>query len=80
MIFDGLDGICKVRFNRGGKLLVPHGYVGALQLALAGLAAGVYLITHAESVAAGARCASGAASAIDARGRAQNRIFTAGPG
>ena len=32
MIFDGLDGICRVRFNRGGKLLVPHGYVGALQL------------------------------------------------
>jgi pyruvate formate lyase activating enzyme len=32
VIFDGLDGICKVRFNRGGKLLVPHGYVGALQL------------------------------------------------
>jgi pyruvate formate lyase activating enzyme len=32
VIFDGLDGICRVRFNRGGKLLVPHGYVGALQL------------------------------------------------
>lgn len=32
MIADGLDGICRVRFNRGGKLLVPHGYVGALQL------------------------------------------------
>ena len=32
MISDGLDGICRVRFNRGGKLLVPHGYVGALQL------------------------------------------------
>src|SRR5919199_6669488 len=31
VIFDGLDGICRVRFNRGGKLLVPHGYVGALQ-------------------------------------------------
>jgi pyruvate formate lyase activating enzyme len=31
-IFDGLDGICRVRFNRGGKLLVPHGYVGGLQL------------------------------------------------
>jgi pyruvate formate lyase activating enzyme len=32
VIFDGLDGICRVRFNRGGKLFVPHGYVGALQL------------------------------------------------
>src|SRR5262245_45447798 len=32
VIFDGLDGICRVRFNRGGKLLVPYGYVGALQL------------------------------------------------
>src|SRR5262249_22870668 len=32
VIFDGLDGICRVRFNRGGKLLVPHGYVGALQV------------------------------------------------
>src|SRR5215471_2411193 len=32
VIFDGLDGICRVRFNRGGKLLVPHGYVGAHQL------------------------------------------------
>ncbi len=32
VIFDGLDGICRVRFNRGGKLLVPHGYAGALQL------------------------------------------------
>jgi pyruvate formate lyase activating enzyme len=32
VIFDGLDGICRVRFNREGKLLVPHGYVGALQL------------------------------------------------
>jgi pyruvate formate lyase activating enzyme len=31
-IFDGLDGICRVRFNRGGTLRVPHGYVGALQL------------------------------------------------
>ncbi|MBI4471322.1 MAG: AmmeMemoRadiSam system radical SAM enzyme [Acidobacteria bacterium] len=32
MIADGLDGVCRVRYNRGGKLLVPHGYVGALQL------------------------------------------------
>src|SRR5438093_10726409 len=32
VIFDGLDGICRVRFNRAGRLLCPHGYVGALQL------------------------------------------------
>ena len=32
VIMGGLDGICRVRFNRAGKLLVPHGYVGALQL------------------------------------------------
>lgn len=32
VIFEGLDGICRVRHNRGGKLFVPHGYVGALQL------------------------------------------------
>ncbi len=32
VIFDGLDGICRVRFNRGGTLLVPHGYAGSLQL------------------------------------------------
>src|ERR1051325_6217341 len=32
VIFDGLDGICRVRLNRDGTLLVPHGYVGALQL------------------------------------------------
>ncbi len=31
VIFDGHRGICKVRFNRGGALLVPTGYVGALQ-------------------------------------------------
>ena len=31
-VADGLDGICRVRVNRGGKLLVPYGYVGALQL------------------------------------------------
>ena len=24
VIFEGLDGICRVRFNRGGTLLVPH--------------------------------------------------------
>jgi pyruvate formate lyase activating enzyme len=32
LIADGLDGICRVRFNRGGTLLVPYGYIGALQL------------------------------------------------
>ena len=31
LILDGLRGICKVRFNRGGTLMVPTGYVGALQ-------------------------------------------------
>ncbi len=31
LILDGLRGICKVRYNQGGTLLVPHGYVGALQ-------------------------------------------------
>jgi pyruvate formate lyase activating enzyme len=31
VIPDGLRGICKVRFNRGGKLFVPSGYVAALQ-------------------------------------------------
>lgn len=29
---EGKDGICRVRFNRGGKLYVPYGYVAALQL------------------------------------------------
>jgi pyruvate formate lyase activating enzyme len=32
LIPPGQQGICKVRFNEGGKLQVPHGYVGALQL------------------------------------------------
>lgn len=32
VIFEGLGGICRVRFNRGGKLYVPWGYVGALHL------------------------------------------------
>ncbi len=32
VVFEGLAGICRVRFNRGGKLYVPWGYVGALQL------------------------------------------------
>ena len=31
LILDGLRGICQVRYNRGGTLMVPHGYVGALQ-------------------------------------------------
>ena len=29
---EGRPGICKVRFNEGGRLLVPWGYVGALQV------------------------------------------------
>jgi pyruvate formate lyase activating enzyme len=28
---DGAIGVCKVRFNRGGKLYVPWGYVGGVQ-------------------------------------------------
>jgi pyruvate formate lyase activating enzyme len=32
LIRDGREGICKVRFNRGGKLYVPYGYVAALQV------------------------------------------------
>jgi pyruvate formate lyase activating enzyme len=28
---DGALGVCKVRFNRGGKLYVPYGYVGGVQ-------------------------------------------------
>jgi pyruvate formate lyase activating enzyme len=31
LILPGLRGICKVRYNEGGVLKVPHGYVGALQ-------------------------------------------------
>jgi pyruvate formate lyase activating enzyme len=31
-IGDGKDGICRVRFNRGGKLYVPWGYVGGVAL------------------------------------------------
>lgn len=27
---EGFPGVCKVRFNRGGKLYVPYGYVNAL--------------------------------------------------
>ena len=30
-ISDGLPGICKVRYHRGGKLYAPFGYVAALQ-------------------------------------------------
>jgi len=32
LIPEGQRGICKVRFNRGGKLFVPFGYVAALQV------------------------------------------------
>lgn len=32
LIKDGRRGICKIRFNEGGTLRVPHGYVGALQV------------------------------------------------
>jgi pyruvate formate lyase activating enzyme len=28
---DGAMGVCKVRFNRGGRLMVPWGYVGGVQ-------------------------------------------------
>jgi pyruvate formate lyase activating enzyme len=31
LIREGRRGICRVRFNQGGRLLVPHGYVAALQ-------------------------------------------------
>lgn len=30
-IFEGQSGVCKVRFNQGGKLQVPWGYVQSLQ-------------------------------------------------
>jgi len=32
LIRPGRSGICKVRYNEGGVLYVPHGYVGALQV------------------------------------------------
>jgi pyruvate formate lyase activating enzyme len=32
LIREGREGICHVRFNRGGRLYVPHGYVAALQV------------------------------------------------
>jgi pyruvate formate lyase activating enzyme len=31
LIREGKRGICQVRFNKGGTLRVPHGYVAALQ-------------------------------------------------
>ncbi len=31
-VLDGLNGICKVRYNDGGVLRVPRGYVAALQV------------------------------------------------
>ena len=31
LLADGRRGVCKVRFNRGGRLQVPFGYVAALQ-------------------------------------------------
>jgi len=30
VINEGRDGICKIRFNRGGKLFVPHGYFSSV--------------------------------------------------
>jgi pyruvate formate lyase activating enzyme len=30
LVKPGRDGVCRVRFNDAGTLLVPHGYVGAL--------------------------------------------------
>ncbi len=31
LVLDGHEGICRVRFNHGGILYVPHGYFGAIQ-------------------------------------------------
>src|SRR5499427_9649343 len=31
VVLPGLDGICRVRYNDGGRLMVPSGYVGAIQ-------------------------------------------------
>ena len=31
VILPGLDGICRVRYNEDGRLMVPSGYVGAIQ-------------------------------------------------
>src|SRR5215472_1130412 len=30
LILPGLDGICRVRYNEGGRLMVPSGYVAGL--------------------------------------------------
>ncbi|MCS7223897.1 MAG: AmmeMemoRadiSam system radical SAM enzyme [Armatimonadetes bacterium] len=32
VIYDGLPGVCRVRYNEGGRLMVPWGYAGALHL------------------------------------------------
>ncbi len=32
VIPEGRPGVCRIRFNDGGKLMVPSGYVGALQI------------------------------------------------
>src|SRR5262245_20548919 len=32
MVRDGRDGVCRVRFNEGGVLKVPFGYIAALQI------------------------------------------------
>ena len=31
LILDGHDGVCRVRFNRGGTLFAPHGYFAGVQ-------------------------------------------------
>src|SRR5215468_6575057 len=31
VILPGLDGICRVRYNENGRLMVPMGYVGGIQ-------------------------------------------------
>jgi pyruvate formate lyase activating enzyme len=31
VVLPGLDGICRVRYNEGGTLMVPRGYAGAIQ-------------------------------------------------
>jgi pyruvate formate lyase activating enzyme len=32
VILPGLDGVCRVRFNEGGRLRVPYGYVAGVQV------------------------------------------------
>ena len=32
LLLDGHDGVCRVRYNRGGTLYVPYGYTAGLQL------------------------------------------------